>query len=89
MFLNHSITSTNTSDGSDMSSYGTEDEIESDSEDGGDLDNNFYNVEDILNSQVLDAPNQDIYNSDNFLTKVKIEMLLLVGELTSFKDPKA
>ena len=58
---------------SDVSYNGTEDEIESDSNANKDLDNNFYNVEDMLNAQVFDTSNQDIYNVGNFIKKVKIE----------------
>ena len=88
--FDHTIFSTDdTSDtSSDVSSYVTEDEIESDSEKDEDLDNNFYNVEDMLNSRVFDTPNQDIYNKDNFLTKVNIEMILSIGKLSSFNKPK-
>ena len=75
-------------DSSDVSYNSTEDEVESNSDDNEDLDNNFYNDEEILNAQVFDAPNQDIYNVENFITKVKIEMILPIGKLTRF-DHKA
>ena len=50
--FDHSIFSTDdiSDTSSDVSSYGTEDEIESDSENDEDLDNNFYSVENMLNS---------------------------------------
>ena len=49
------------------------DEIESNSDSVNDLDNHFYNVEDMLNARVLfDIPNQDIHTSENFITNVKI-----------------
>ena len=38
----------------------------------------------MLKRRILDAPNQDIYHENNFVTKVKIELLLKIGELTSF-----
>ena len=58
--------------------------IESESDSDEDLDNHFYNVEDILKTRVFDTPNQDIYTSENFIIKVKIEMILPFGKLTSF-----
>ena len=71
-------------DSSDASYNNSKDEIESESDSDEDLDNHFYHVEDISNTQVFDTPNQDIYASENLITKVKIEMILPFGKLTSF-----
>ena len=81
--------SNSTSDDSDDSSDDSykdskEDEIVSDYDSDEDSDNHFYNVEDMLNTRVFDEPNQDIYTTENFITKVKIETILPFGELTSF-----
>ena len=62
----------------------SKDEIESDSDNDEDLDSYFYSVEDMLNAQVFDTPNQDIYNVKKLITMVQIEMILPFGKLTRF-----
>lgn len=71
------------SNSSGESSYNPDDET-SDSEIDEELENKFYSIDDMLNRRILDAPNQDIFNVQNFITKVQIELLLEFGRLRSF-----
>jgi len=42
----------------------------------------------MLNRRILDVPNQEIFDEQNFITKVKIELLLEFGEITCFDSKR-
>ena len=79
----------NTDDSSAKSddSYCSEDLSKSDYlESDDDLDEEFYNIEQLLHKCQLAVPDQEIYHKDSFITKVHIEMLLPFGNIQSSND---
>ena len=51
-----------------------------------DLDEAFYDVDQIVNKRIYAKPEGEMYQSQNFSSKVEIEMMLPFGNIVSFEE---